>query len=118
MLLIIYNYILLSSMYKSPKICYYYLQIVSNPTVKPTTKHVNLTTPGFIPIFSMRPAVVDTPLKNLSQSQYSYPLACDHIVTTYVVPNFLHFVAFVMGLIHFRVQENEQLYALMESVSI
>ncbi|XP_053403563.1 uncharacterized protein LOC123554901 [Mercenaria mercenaria] len=91
-------------------------QTVVTTTVKPTTPRVNLTTPDFFPIFSMRPAEVDTPQKNLSQSQSSYPLGCDHIVTTYVVPNFLHFVAFVMGLIHFRVQENEQLYALMESV--
>ena len=44
------------------------------------------------------------------------PAACEHIVTTYVVPNILHFVAFFMGVYHFRIQENEQLYALMEKV--
>lgn len=65
----------------------------------------------------MRPAEVETPTKNLTHAGYTYPLGCDHIITTYVVPNFLHFVAFLMGIIHFRVQENEQLYALMENVS-
>ena len=44
------------------------------------------------------------------------PAACEHIVTTYVVPNILHFVAFFIGIYHFRIQENEQLYALMEKV--
>ena len=44
------------------------------------------------------------------------PAACEHIVSTYVVPNILHFVAFFLGVYHFRIQENEQLYALMEKV--
>lgn len=91
-------------------------QKVVTTTIKPTTPHVNLTTPGFFPIFSISPAEVETASKNLTGAKETYPLGCDHIVTTYVVPNFLHFVAFVMGFIHFRVQENEQLYALMENV--
>ncbi|XP_013403742.1 uncharacterized protein LOC106169005 [Lingula anatina] len=41
---------------------------------------------------------------------------CEHIITTYIIPNFLHFVAFVMGYFYFRIQDNEQLYALMEKV--
>ena len=44
------------------------------------------------------------------------PGACEHIVTTYVVPNILHFVSFFLGIYHFRIQENEQMYALMEKV--
>ena len=44
------------------------------------------------------------------------PAACEHILTTYVVPNILHFVAFFLGVYHFRIQENEQMYALMEKV--
>ena len=56
--------------------------------------------------------------QNLSHSSSSLPPeACEHIITTYVIPNILHFVAFVMGFVHYRIQENEQLYAIMERVS-
>lgn len=41
---------------------------------------------------------------------------CGHIVTTYIVPSLMHFVAFILGFIYFRVSENEQLYSLMEKV--
>lgn len=63
-----------------------------------------------------------TKSKNLSDSMPSFILrpstnmACQHIVTTYVIPNFLHFTAYLMGFWYFRIQENEQLYALMEKV--
>ena len=46
------------------------------------------------------------------------PEACRHIITTYVIPNILHFGAYIMGMVHFRIQENEQLYAIMEKVII
>ena len=39
-----------------------------------------------------------------------------HWVTTYVVPNVLHFVAYLMGFIYFRLMRSEQLYALIERV--
>ncbi|GFO31984.1 hypothetical protein PoB_005848900 [Plakobranchus ocellatus] len=42
--------------------------------------------------------------------------ACDHIITTYIIPNILHIIAYIIGFYHFRVQENEQLDALMEKV--
>ena len=51
---------------------------------------------------------------NLSEDAVHPPLACEHIITTYIIPNFLHFVAYLMGLYYFRIQDNEQLYALME----
>lgn len=41
---------------------------------------------------------------------------CQHVFGTYIVPSFLHFLAFVIGFYHFRVQEHEGLYALMEKV--
>lgn len=41
---------------------------------------------------------------------------CGHILTTYVVPSVMHFVAFIIGFLYFRVNENEQLYSLMEKV--
>ncbi|CAL1533181.1 unnamed protein product [Lymnaea stagnalis] len=43
-------------------------------------------------------------------------IGCEHIVTTYFIPNLLHFLAYSLGLYYFRIQENEQLYALMEKV--
>jgi hypothetical protein len=41
---------------------------------------------------------------------------CGHVVTTYVLPSILHFIAYILGFIYFRINENEQLYALMEKV--
>ncbi len=41
---------------------------------------------------------------------------CGHVVTTYIVPSIMHFAAFIIGFIYFRVNENEQLYSLMEKV--
>ncbi|OQV17805.1 hypothetical protein BV898_08101 [Hypsibius exemplaris] len=41
---------------------------------------------------------------------------CYHITTTYIVPAVLHSVIYVMGFIHFRLQDNEYLYGLMEKV--
>lgn len=39
-----------------------------------------------------------------------------HILTTYILPSIMHLVAYVIGFIYFRINENEQLYALMEKV--
>lgn len=41
---------------------------------------------------------------------------CGHVITTYIVPSIMHFVAFIIGFIYFRISENEHLYALMEKV--
>lgn len=41
---------------------------------------------------------------------------CGHILTTYILPSIMHLVAYVIGFIYFRINENEQLYALMEKV--
>ena len=54
------------------------------------------------------PAAVIRPAENL--------MACQHLITTYVIPNFLHFIAYVIGFVYFRLHDNEQLYALMEKV--
>ena len=39
---------------------------------------------------------------------------CGHIFTTYILPDIFHFVAFIIGFIHFRVTEGEPVYSLME----
>ncbi|KAF6031214.1 hypothetical protein EB796_010450 [Bugula neritina] len=41
---------------------------------------------------------------------------CGHIVTTYIIPDLLHFAAYILGLWYFRIGNNENLYALMEKV--
>lgn len=41
---------------------------------------------------------------------------CTHIFSTYVVPNILHFLAFITGFYLFRIQESEGLNALIEKV--
>lgn len=62
---------------------------------------------SFVPIFTLatagpiwKPAVTE----------------CTHITSTYVVPNLLHFMAFLIGFYMFRIQENEGLHALIEKV--
>lgn len=89
-------------------------QMITTTTL-PTTHRPNQTTTEWFPFFSLYPAhtVVNT---TMSHPVIETPAACEHIVTTYVVPNILHFVAFFIGIYHFRIQENEQLYALMEKV--
>lgn len=41
---------------------------------------------------------------------------CGHIFTTYILPDIFHCLAFIIGLIHFRITEGEPLYSLMEKV--
>lgn len=41
---------------------------------------------------------------------------CGHIVTTYILPSLMHLIAYILGFFYFRINENEQLYALMEKV--
>jgi hypothetical protein len=53
--------------------------------------------------------------QNLDTSE---PVAevCGHVITTYILPSILHLASFIMGFVYFRINENEQLYALMEKV--
>lgn len=46
---------------------------------------------------------------------YNHP-ECGHIFTTYILPDIFHFAAFIIGFIHFRMNEGEPMYALMEKV--
>ncbi|CAG5125668.1 unnamed protein product [Candidula unifasciata] len=79
----------------------------TTPTTTPnhTSVSVNwsIIYPAFVPKFNLTEAV-------------PHNTGCDHIITTYLVPNLLHLLAYVIGLYYFRIQENEQLYALMEKV--
>ncbi|CAF3176894.1 unnamed protein product [Rotaria socialis] len=45
-------------------------------------------------------------------------LVCGHIFTTYILPDLLHFIAFIIGFIYFRTTEGEPMYSLMEKVFI
>ena len=42
---------------------------------------------------------------------------CGHIVTTYILPDIFHCVAFIIGLVYFRITEGESVYSLMEKVN-
>ena len=59
-------------------------------------------------------------LENLGNSSRNQTIGdsdiCHHLIGTYVVPSLLHFLAFAIGFYHFRIQEHEGLYALMEKV--
>ncbi len=43
---------------------------------------------------------------------------CGHIFSTYILPDIFHCLAFIIGLIHFRITEGEPLYSLMEKVKL
>ena len=82
-------------------------------TFHPTTPNItNMSTTSF-PFSVIRPATLLS--QNITDGLFKTE-ACEHLITTYIIPNFLHFVAYVMGIFYFRIQENEQLYALMEKV--
>ena len=77
----------------------------------PTTNHTNKTStshtskPG-IPLYTLAaPATWDPAV-----------MECTHIFSTYVVPDILHFLAFLIGFYMFRIQESEGLHALIEKV--
>ncbi|GFR78782.1 nucleolar protein 10 [Elysia marginata] len=74
---------------------------------------VDSTAPAPCDIFNRRRRIIHKDV--VVQDDDSNP-ACDHIVTSYLIPGLLHFIAYVLGFYYFRVQENEQLDALMEKV--
>ncbi|XP_077861774.1 uncharacterized protein LOC102807715 [Saccoglossus kowalevskii] len=59
--------------------------------------------------------VIRSPVIQLYNDNDSTP-HCYHIFTTYIIPDVLHLIAFVMGLWIFRLCENEELNALIEHV--
>ncbi|XP_064615517.1 uncharacterized protein LOC135479555 isoform X2 [Liolophura sinensis] len=87
-------------------------EIVTTPstTLAPNSSS-NVTTP--IAPFTFFPAF--TVPQNVTPSTDG-EAACEHIITTYGIPNALHLLAFILGFYYFRIQENEQLYAIMEKV--
>ncbi|OWF55327.1 uncharacterized protein LOC110461386 [Mizuhopecten yessoensis] len=93
-------------------------QFVPTTTMLPSTIPASNTTPPFINELTFSPAesIMTLNLSKLHHAHAQPPEACEHIITTYVIPNVLHFIAYIMGMYHFRIQENEQLYALMEKV--
>ncbi|XP_031558212.1 uncharacterized protein LOC116294704 [Actinia tenebrosa] len=102
--------------------------ITTLPTTAPNSTH-NATTAV--------PSTVETPTSSLSTSSdhstaSSYftfkmftlgpakpewrPTECTHLFSGYIVPDLLHFAAFIFGFYHFRIQESEGLQALIEMV--
>ena len=55
----------------------------------------------------------DTDLDNNSSHAY---LTCPHLVTVFIVPESIHFLAYVYLFYHYRIQETEQLSSLIETV--
>ncbi len=84
----------------------------SNPKnpVSPTTKRINVT--------KSWNSFYDTQKNGKIGLEATEPVSevCGHIITTYVLPSVLHLASFIMGFVYFRINENEQLYALMEKV--
>jgi hypothetical protein len=71
-----------------------------------------------IPWFTMQPGITIPHTTNISMTEMHMHAECGHIFTTYILPDIFHCLAFLIGLIHFRVTEGEPLYSLMEKVRI
>lgn len=56
--------------------------------------------------------ITETPLFNGTPT-YSH---CPHILTLFIVPESIHFLAYVYLFYHYRIRETEQLSALIETV--
>ncbi|XP_056005293.1 uncharacterized protein LOC125659305 isoform X2 [Ostrea edulis] len=93
-------------------------QVITTTTTTPESTEANIST-TMTGGQSVATLTLGSP-QNLTSMHWiapsERPEACKHIITTYVIPNTLHFVAYIMGMVHFRLQENEQLYAIMEKV--
>ena len=86
-------------------------QIITSP--RPTAAGWNYTSTT-VPDIPLGPVITTT---NATRTHpFKSPEPCEHIVTTYLIPNILHFMAYIMGLYYFRIQDNEQMYAMMEKV--
>lgn len=98
---------------------------ISAPTTTPTTNHTNKT--STTPINPL--TRINSSTSHTSKGVPFYTLAtaapatwdpavmeCTHIFSTYVVPDILHFLAFLIGFYMFRIQESEGLHALIEKV--
>lgn len=103
-----------SALYKKFTVLFvlFLLQILTTlrPVSTTTNNATNITTLA-TPFLTIVPAKVPTHIINHS------PQPCEHIITTYLIPNILHFIAYALGFYFFRIQDNEQLYAMMEKVS-
>nr|XP_058965637.1 uncharacterized protein LOC131792275 [Pocillopora verrucosa] len=133
--LIIFSYV------SSILACQARLDIPLTPATKlPTSHHGNISTAPTMPTTNHTNKTSTTPtnpLTGINSSTYTskppgvpfYTLAtaapatwnpavmeCTHIFSTYVVPDILHFLAFLIGFYMFRIQESEGLHALIEKV--
>ncbi|XP_023209572.1 uncharacterized protein LOC111612574 isoform X1 [Centruroides sculpturatus] len=73
----------------------------------PATTVPATTRPPYMPFFYIN-----------GQAKATSAEECSHIIIIYIVPSILHFIAFLYGFHYFRIQENEQLYSLMERVFV
>lgn len=55
-------------------------------------------------------------MRKIGFSEFSE--VCQYIIIIYVILNVLYFLVYIMGIVYFRIQENEQLYVIMEKVCI
>ena len=76
-------------------------------TITPISNMTNWS--SLVPAQSLNATAIDP-------SDPKKPTNCHHLFGTYIVPDILYFIAYIIGLYHFRIQESEGLYALMEKV--
>lgn len=55
-------------------------------------------------------------MRKIGFSEFSE--VCQYIIIIYVILNVFYFLVYIMGVVYFRIQENEQLYVIMEKVCI
>ncbi|RMX60873.1 hypothetical protein pdam_00003470 [Pocillopora damicornis] len=73
------------------------------PKSQPNSHHGNINTAPTMPTTN-----------HTNKTSTSAVMECTHIFSTYVVPDILHFLAFLIGFYMFRIQESEGLHALIE----
>ncbi|XP_074657791.1 uncharacterized protein LOC141910844 isoform X3 [Tubulanus polymorphus] len=88
---------------------------ISPPIIHNHTRHHKHTTT--LSYYTLGPAETRPTSSSNPFDNKSHEPICQHVVTTYIIPNMLHMVAYIMGFVFFRLRDNhEQLYALMERV--
>lgn len=55
-------------------------------------------------------------MRKIGFSEFSE--VCQYIIIIYVILNVFYFLVYIMGVVYFRIQENEQFYVIMEKVCI
>ncbi|CAF1577882.1 unnamed protein product [Adineta ricciae] len=99
-------------------VCQGKLNVVTDTKTTTTTTSTSTLSPREnFTMVNWSSLVPPKPIHILNTSTLNAPV-CGHIFTTYILPDVLHIVAFIIGFVYFRITEGEPMYSLMEKVFI